>query len=103
MDECNFTVDEDSPVNIELLIDPEILGRIFEKLLNEIHTENDKNAKIKNTASFYTPKEIVDFMVDNSLIRYLKSKTQIDETKLKSLLNYYEDNNDLSKNEKKDI
>jgi hypothetical protein len=47
LDEYNFTVDEDSPYDIELSIDPEMLGRIFENLLNKIHTENGKNAKNK--------------------------------------------------------
>lgn len=103
LDEYNFTVDEDSSCDIELSIDPEMLGRIFENLLNEIHTENGKNAK-KDTGSFYTPKEIVNFMVDNSLIKYLKLKTKIREDKLKSLMKYCsEDINNLKDDEKKSI
>lgn len=103
--EYNFTVDENTAYDIELSIDPEMLGRIFENLLAEINPETGENAK-KSTGSFYTPRDIVDYMVDSSLLEYLKTKTGIDENKLRALISYFkEDDEDVqfSKQEKKTI
>ncbi len=60
-EQYNFTIDENSPDDHEVGIDPEMLGHIFENLLEE---NKDKGA-------FYTPKEIVQFMCQESLIQYL--------------------------------
>ena len=68
----------------ELSIDPEMLGRIFENLLAEINPETKENAR-KSTGSFYTPREIVDYMVSSSIYEYLKDKTNIEENILKQL------------------
>ena len=57
----NFTIDENDPNDAEVGIDPEMLGRIFENLLED---NKDKGA-------FYTPKEIVQYMCRESLIAYL--------------------------------
>ena len=59
----NFTIDENSPIDHEVGIDPEMLGHIFENLLEEN----------KEKGAFYTPKEIVKYMTQESLIQYLKS------------------------------
>lgn len=83
----NFTVDENTSVDIDLSIDPEMLGRIFENLLAEINPETGETAR-KSTGSYYTPRAIVDYMVDESLIQYLKDKTSIDENKLRVLVSY---------------
>lgn len=83
----NFTVDENTSVDIDLSIDPEMLGRIFENLLAEINPETGETAR-KSTGSYYTPRTIVDYMVDESLIQYLKDKTAIDEDKLRVLVSY---------------
>lgn len=53
----NFTVDESAPFDIEISIDPEMLGRIFENLLAEINPESSASAR-KETGSFYTPREM---------------------------------------------
>ena len=101
----NFTVDENTAYDIELSIDPEMLGRIFENLLAEINPETGENAK-KSTGSFYTPRDIVDYMVDSSLCEYLKTKTGIDEIKLNALISYSKDDDDLAvfdKAEKKQL
>ena len=101
----NFTVDENTAYDIELSIDPEMLGRIFENLLAEMNPETGESAR-KNTGSFYTPREIVDFMVDNSILEYLKSKTKISEAKLYNLIKWVKDDNyqmDFSLDEKKII
>lgn len=61
--EYNFTVDENDPDDAEVGVDPEMLGKIFESLLE------DNKAK----GAFYTPKEIVRYMCKESLIAYLSS------------------------------
>ena len=91
----NFTVDENTSYDIELSIDPEMLGRIFENLLAEINPETGENAK-KSTGSFYTPRDIVDYMVDSSILEYLKNKTGIDEVKLRALISYNKEDDDLA-------
>ena len=60
----NFTIDENSPEDHEVGIDPEMLGHIFENLLED---NRDKGA-------YYTPKEVVHYMSQQSLIEYLKHK-----------------------------
>ena len=60
----NFTVDENDPDDAEIGVDPEMLGKIFESLLE------DNKAK----GAFYTPKEIVRYMCKESLIAHLASK-----------------------------
>ncbi|MBD3843401.1 MAG: Eco57I restriction-modification methylase domain-containing protein, partial [Campylobacterales bacterium] len=81
----NFTIDENSIEDSELSIDPEMLGRIFENLLAEINPETSQNAR-KSTGSYYTPREIVDYMVSSSLLEYLKTKAFIDEEILKTII-----------------
>jgi type I restriction-modification system DNA methylase subunit len=70
MERYNFTVDENSATNAEIAIDPEMLGRIFENLLAEQNDATRESAR-NRTGSFYTPREIVDYMVEESLIAYL--------------------------------
>lgn len=101
----NFTIDENSSFDEELSIDPEMLGRIFENLLAEINPETGESAR-KSTGSFYTPRVIVDYMVDESLYLYLGSKTNIEEKKLRALISYDLDDDidsSLSSKEKEDI
>ena len=64
----NFTIDENDPNDAEVGIDPEMLGRIFENLLED---NKDKGA-------FYTPKEIVQYMCRESLIAYLQTDVKKD-------------------------
>jgi len=74
LEKYNFTVDENSSSNAEIAIDPEMLGRIFENLLAEQNTETKILASDrKSTGSFYTPREIVDFMVETSILEYLQN------------------------------
>ena len=65
-DRYNFTVKEDEPLEKEVAVDPEMLGKVFENLL-EI---NDRKSK----GAFYTPREIVHYMCQESLINYLCTK-----------------------------
>lgn len=76
LEQYNFTIDENSVVDIEVSVDPEMLGRIFENLLAEIDPESGDTAR-KATGSFYTPREIVDYMATESLVYYLHNKTGI--------------------------
>lgn len=67
----NFTIDENDPDDAEIGVDPEMLGRIFENLLED---NKDKGA-------FYTPKEIVQYMCRESLIAYLQTDVKDDAIK----------------------
>ena len=62
-DRYNFTVNEAEPLEKEVAIDPEMLGKVFENLLEVIER--------KSKGSFYTPREIVHYMCQESLINYL--------------------------------
>lgn len=85
LEQFNFTIDENSINDAEVSIDPEMLGTIFENLLAEIDPDTEKSAR-KATGSFYTPREIVDYMVEQSIIQYLKTKTSVtDEVALQNL------------------
>ncbi|MDD4532187.1 MAG: Eco57I restriction-modification methylase domain-containing protein, partial [Bacilli bacterium] len=66
----NFTIEENSPKDTEISLDPELLGRVFENLLAAYNPETQESAR-KSTGSFYTPREIVDYMVEETLITYL--------------------------------
>ncbi len=65
-----FTVEESTPLDVEIALDPELLGKVFENLLASYNPETGKEAR-KATGSFYTPREIVNYMVDESLKQYL--------------------------------
>lgn len=73
----NFTVDESSPEFEQVAVDPEMLGRIFESLLAEQSTETGEQAR-KAKGAFYTPREIVSYMCEQSLKEYLKTKIEDD-------------------------
>ena len=66
----NFTIVENSPIEQEVALDPELLGKVFENLLASYNPETQTTAR-KQTGSFYTPRPIVDYMVDESLKAYL--------------------------------
>ncbi len=74
----NFTIDESSPLDIEVAVDPEMLGRVYESLINE---EERGEAGI-----FYTPRVEIDFMCRLSLVNYLHSRTGIDKNDLIDIL-----------------
>ena len=74
--EYNFTIDENDPNDAEVGVDPEMLGKIFENLLED---NKDKGA-------FYTPKEIVRYMCQESLIAYLDTATSIAADKIRKFV-----------------
>lgn len=80
----NFTIDENDPNDAEVGVDPEMLGHIFENLLED---NKDKGA-------FYTPKEIVHYMCQESLIEYLntslKTNSDIEKEQVTNLIKYHD-------------
>ncbi|MBO8161889.1 MAG: Eco57I restriction-modification methylase domain-containing protein [Thermosipho sp. (in: Bacteria)] len=101
----NFTVDENTPVDVDLSIDPEMLGLILENLLAELNPETGRTAR-HELGSFYTPKEIVDFMVTQSLKYYLLENTNLSEDKINYVLSErIDDENgvDLTEEDKRKI
>lgn len=82
-----FTIEENTPVEEEVALDPELLGKVFENLLASYNEETETTAR-KLTGSFYTPREIVNYMVDESLITYLcNSLLKDDDEKKREELN----------------
>ncbi|MGK5092032.1 hypothetical protein WDW89_08485, partial [Deltaproteobacteria bacterium TL4] len=92
-----FTVTENTPIEEDIALDPELLGRVFENLLASYNPETKTTAR-KQTGSFYTPREIVNYMVDESIKAYLKQKLETKahmppedaEVGLEFLIGYYE-------------
>ena len=68
-----FTIAENTPIEEEVALDPELLGKVFENLLAAYNPETKATAR-KQTGSYYTPREIVNYMTDESLIAYLKNE-----------------------------
>jgi hypothetical protein len=102
LESYNFTIDENTSIDIELSVDPEMLGRIFENLLAELNPETGETAR-NATGSFYTPRAIVEYMVDESLVQYLITKTRIEESELRKLLDYTVEEAKLDEEEKKAV
>ena len=99
----NFIVDENTPIDQEIALDPELLGKVFENLLASYNPETATSAR-KSTGSYYTPREIVDYMVEASLFEYLKGKLpETEEEKIKMLLSYSEEIPEFSNEEKQKV
>ena len=88
-----FTITENTPLEEEIALDPELLGKVFENLLASYNPETQSTAR-KQTGSFYTPREIVNYMVDEGLIAHFKQKLNCTaelETSLRDLFAHTED------------
>lgn len=81
-DRYNFTMAEDEPMEREVAIDPEMLGKVFENLLDV----TDRKSK----GAFYTPREIVHYMCQETIINYLTSKTHISDKDIRKFILYGE-------------
>ena len=68
-----FTVEENTPAEQEVALDPELLGKVFENLLAAYNPETRDTAR-KQTGSYYTPRAVVDYMVDEALVAMLTEK-----------------------------
>ena len=99
-----FTVEENTPLEEEAALDPELLGKVFENLLAS-YNEDTKTTARNKSGSFYTPREVVDFMVDEALVAWLLPKLPSelglesdggDETRLRALLNFASRSHDFS-------
>lgn len=86
-DRYNFTMNEDEPMEREVAIDPEMLGKVFENLLDV----KDRKSK----GAFYTPREIVHYMCQETLINHLINKTGLPESDVRDFILY----GDLMKDE----
>ena len=83
----NFTVEESTPSDVQVALDPELLGKIFENLLGTYNPETRESAR-KESGSFYTPREIVSYMVNSSIKAYLQEKVpDVIEENLERLTN----------------
>lgn len=91
-----FTIEENTPYEQEVALDPELLGKVFENLLASYNPETKTTAR-KSTGSYYTPREIVQYMVNESLVAYLKE--QVDESleqQYRQLLDYNDTEGQIS-------
>ncbi len=79
-DRYNFTMSEDEPLEREVAIDPEMLGKVFENLLDI----TDRKSK----GAFYTPREIVHYMCQESLINYLTNTMKVKEESIRDFILY---------------
>ncbi len=99
-----FTVEENTPTEQEVALDPELLGKVFENLLAAYNPETRETAR-KQTGSYYTPRPVVDYMVDEALVESLAESTSPTDgdgkfwrERLHYLLDYedaFDDANDL--------
>lgn len=84
LESYDFTVDESSSQYQQVAVDPEMLGRIFENLLASQNEETEKLANQRKAfGAFYTPREIVDYMVNESIKAYLQTQWEQQNEKLK--------------------
>ena len=95
-----FTVEENTPIEQEVALDPELLGKVFENLLAAINPETRETAR-RQTGSYYTPRLVVDTMVEEALVAALAAKVQPHDgdrdwlqERLRYLLDYEDDFND---------
>jgi hypothetical protein len=102
LESYKFTVAENTPLEEEIALDPELLGKVFENLLANYNPETQTTAR-KQTGSFYTPREIVNYMVEESLLEYLKQNVKNTcenfETRLRELISYTETPNLFNREE----
>jgi type I restriction-modification system DNA methylase subunit len=82
-DRFNFTVSESTPLDVDVAVDPEMLGKVFEELVT----------KRNDSASYFTPKPIVSFMCRETLKGYLKSKCVADAEAIDLFVDNHNPNN----------
>lgn len=89
-DRYAFTIKEDEPLEKEVAVDPEMLGKVFENLLDV----TDRKKK----GAFYTPREIVHYMCQESLINYLVTEVNLNYDEAEALIRYGDIINDIDSN-----
>ena len=85
----NFTVEENTPTDVQIALDPELLGKVFENLLGTYNPETKDTAR-KSSGSFYTPRTVVNFMIDEALKNYLLEN--VAEMNAKQIAKLFDDN-----------
>lgn len=99
----SFTIEENTPLDQEVSLDPELLGKVFENLLAAYNPETKTSAR-KQTGSFYTPREIVQYMVDESLVAHLKRMCGDElEPQYRALVSYATDEVELTAEQRRSI
>ncbi|WP_301706179.1 TaqI-like C-terminal specificity domain-containing protein [uncultured Parabacteroides sp.] len=99
----NFTIEENTPFDQEVSLDPELLGKVFENLLASYNPETQTTAR-KQTGSFYTPRDIVQYMVDESLVAHLKHIVGEDlEAEYRKLISYVDEEDLLTDAQKQQV
>lgn len=99
----NFTIEENTPFDQEVSLDPELLGKVFENLLASYNPETQTTAR-KQTGSFYTPRDIVQYMVDESLVAYLKRMVGEElEAEYRKLISYVDEEDLLTDAQKQQV
>ena len=73
LERYKFTVEENTPIEQDVALDPELLGKVFENLLAAYNPETGATAR-KQTGSYYTPRPIVDYMVEEALVAALAER-----------------------------
>lgn len=89
----NFTISESTPLDIEVAVDPEMLGKVFEELVTGRH----------ESGSYYTPRPVVAFMCREALKGYLNDKTSATEAAIEKLIDDHEVAEDLSEGQAREI
>lgn len=79
----NFTVQEDTPLEADVALDPELLGKVFENMM--------ESAEREESGTFYTPRQIVHFMCRTALTEYLADETKLPKEQIKKLFELEED------------
>ena len=100
-----FTIEENTPLDEDVALDPELLGRAFENLLGAFNPETQKTAR-KNTGSYYTPRDIVNYMVRESLMsHFMVHCPAVPNDMLDSILDYNltEKPKDITENQVKEV
>ena len=98
-----FTIEENTPQDVQVALDPELLGKVFENLLGAYNPETKETAR-NESGSFYTPREIVQYMVNESLVAHLKQTVGEElEQQYRQLLDFTTEDISLTEEQKAKI
>ncbi|MBR3656641.1 MAG: Eco57I restriction-modification methylase domain-containing protein [Prevotella sp.] len=98
-----FTIEENTPQDVQVALDPELLGKVFENLLGAYNPETKETAR-NESGSFYTPREIVQYMVNESLVAHLKQTVGAElEPQYRQLLDFTTEDVQLTAEQKAQI
>ena len=98
-----FTIEENTPQDVQVALDPELLGKVFENLLGAYNPETKETAR-NESGSFYTPREIVQYMVNESLVSHLKQTVGEElEPQYRQLLDFTTEDISLTTEQKANI